>query len=211
MSKSKFTDIPVDTDKIVLHSCCAPCSTALIDYLLEQSIMPVIYYFNPNIFPQEEYEIRKAENKRYAKALSLEFADADYDHKEWKKQTWELRYEPERGERCLQCFKIRLMATARFAHEQGSPLFATTLATSRWKNLEQINEAGEYASALFPNVTFWANNWRKNGLAEKQATIIKEYDLYRQQYCGCEYGLRDVNKWKKGKGKSLVTTKKAGV
>lgn len=204
MSKQKSTDIPVDTDKVVVHSCCAPCSTALVDYLLEQNIIPIIYYYNPNIFPQKEYDIRKNENKRYAEALNIEFVDADYDHDDWKKQTWELRNKPERGKRCLQCFKIRLTETARFAHENEISLFVTTLATSRWKDLDQINEAGNYAASLFPSVAFWANNWRKNGLAEKQAAIIKAYDFYRQQYCGCEYGLRDVNKWRKENGKELI-------
>jgi predicted adenine nucleotide alpha hydrolase (AANH) superfamily ATPase len=210
MSKQKFTDKPLKVDKILLHSCCAPCSTALIDYLLKQEIIPTIYYYNPNIFPFEEYNIRKAENKRYAQALNLEFVDADYNHNQWKEQTWEMRNEPERGERCLCCFKIRLTATAKFAHDNGYQLFATTLATSRWKDLEQINEAGDYAANLFNNVTFWANNWRKNGLAEKQAQIVKEYDFYRQQYCGCEYSLRDSNKWRKEKGKPLIMNFKKG-
>ncbi len=206
MAKIKFIGNPANTDRIVLHSCCAPCSTALVDYLIEHNIIPTIYYYNPNIFPKEEYEIRKAENKRYAKALNLDFIDADYDHNEWKEQTWDLREEPERGNRCLKCFRIRLSATAQFAHDNGFFLFATTLATSRWKDLEQINRAGEDASGLFPDVTFWANNWRKNGLAEKQAQIIKEYDFYRQQYCGCEYSLKDSNKWRKETGKPLIET-----
>lgn len=194
MSKLKFTVSPVKADKIVLHSCCAPCSTALIDYLVAQKIIPIIYYYNPNIFPLEEYNIRKAENKRYAKALNLEFIDADYNHNQWKELTWELRNEPERGERCLNCFKIRLAATAKFAFENNYVLFTTTLATSRWKDLEQINKAGTYAASLYNGIAFWANNWRKDGLAEKQIQIIKEYDFYRQQYCGCEYSFRDSNK-----------------
>jgi len=204
MSKADFLKIPVCTDKIVLHSCCAPCSTAMIDCLLEQGITPTIYYYNPNIYPLEEYNTRKLENMRYAEALGLEFIDADYTHDEWKAKTLCYKDELERGERCQLCFEIRLTETARFAHANGYLLFATTLATSRWKNLEQINKAGAHAAALFPNVTFWANNWRKNGLAQKQAEIIKEYDFYRQQYCGCEYSLRDSNKWRKANGKELV-------
>ncbi len=96
------------------------------------------------------------------------------------------------------------MATARFAQENDYTLFTTTLATSRWKNLEQINQAGKYAAYMFPYVTFWANNWRKNGLAEKQATITRKYNFYRQKYCGCEYSLRDSNKWRKETGKKLI-------
>lgn len=200
---------PINTNKIVLHSCCAPCSTAIIDVLLQNGITPIIFYHNPNIFPEKEYEIRKAENKRYAEALGLEFVDADYDHTDWKVQTAELKDEPEKGKRCLACFKIRLKATAEFAHENGYSLFATTLATSRWKDLDQINEAGEWAASLFPKLTFWANNWRKNGLANIQAEIIKEYDFYRQEYCGCEYSLCDSNKWRKENGKPLIVRKNA--
>jgi predicted adenine nucleotide alpha hydrolase (AANH) superfamily ATPase len=204
MSKIPFSKQPVSTDRIVLHSCCAPCSTALVDYLLQQGITPVIFYYNPNIFPLGEYEIRKSENKRYAEALGLDFVDADYDHEQWKEQTRKEKDEPERGKRCLTCFKLRLSETARFAHENGYSLFATTLATSRWKDLEQINKAGNYAANLYPNITFWSNNWRKNGLAERQAAIIEQYDFYRQQYCGCEYSLRDSNKWRKAHGKQPV-------
>ncbi len=204
MSKVKFTEKPVDTDKIVVHACCAPCSTAMVDYLLECNITPVIFYYNPNIFPEEEYNIRKTENQRYIQTLGLKIVDADYDHEEWKRQTWNLRYEPERGKRCEQCFDIRLIKTAQFAHENGYQLFATTLATSRCKDLEQVNRAGNHAAGLFPGLTFWANNWRKNGLTEKRAQLIREYGFYCQQYCGCEYSLRDSNKWRKENGRELV-------
>jgi predicted adenine nucleotide alpha hydrolase (AANH) superfamily ATPase len=113
-----FANKPVETNKIVLHSCCAPCSTGLVDGLLEHNIIPVIFYFNPNIYPFEEYEIRKSENKRYALSLGLEFIDADNDRSQWKEQTWDLRKEPEKGARCLLCFKIRLTETARFAKKK---------------------------------------------------------------------------------------------
>lgn len=206
MAKQAFT-LPTNTDSVVLHSCCAPCSTGLIDYLIEQKLTPIIFYYNPNIFPQKEYEIRKAENKRYAESLGLSFIDADYDHKKWQELTFALRNEPERGQRCSLCFEERLTVTARFAYENGHSLFATTLATSRWKNLEQINQAGALAAEQFDGVTFWANNWRKNGLAERQAQISKEFDFYRQQYCGCEYSLRDSNKWRKETGKPLIDSK----
>ncbi len=130
--------------------------------------------------------------------------DAAYNHEAWKAQTWNLRNEPERGERCFYCFKIRLVETARFASVNGYSLFATTLATSRWKDLEQVNRAGMYSATLFPGVTFWANNWRKNGLVERQAAIVRQYDFYRQQYCGYEYSFRDSNKWRKEKGEELI-------
>lgn len=204
MSKQKTFDLPILVDKVVLHSCCAPCSSGMIDYLLEQGIKPLVFFYNPNIFPNEEYLIRKEENKRYATALGLQFVDADNDYAEWKAKTIDLKDEPERGQRCQRCFDIRLEKTAQFAHENGYQLFATTLATSRWKDLDQIARAGDKACAIYPDVTFWKNNWRKNGLAVKQAAIIKEFDFYRQQYCGCEYSLRDSNQWRKEQGKDLV-------
>lgn len=203
----KLQDImipPISTDRIVLHSCCAPCSSALVDALLEYNIKPLIYYYNPNIFPKEEYEIRKEENKRYAVSLGVDFVDADYDHEDWRQKTIAWKDAPERGQRCSVCFDIRLEATARFAAEQGFTLFATTLATSRWKDLEQIKQAGDKAAALFDGLTFWANNWRKGGLVERQHKIVAEQDFYRQQYCGCEYSLRDSNQWRLANAKPLV-------
>ena len=97
-------------ENVLLHSCCAPCSAAIVEWMLAQDIRPTLYYFNPNIFPQEEYEIRKSECSRYAQKLGLEIIDGDYDHTAWLSDVAGLEDEPERGKRCLQCFKIRLLA-----------------------------------------------------------------------------------------------------
>ena len=94
-------------ENVLLHSCCAPCSAAIVEWMLAQDIRPTLYYFNPNIFPQEEYEIRKSECSRYAQKLGLEIIDGDYDHTAWLSDVAGLEDEPERGKRCLQCFKIR--------------------------------------------------------------------------------------------------------
>ena len=101
-----------------------------------------------------------------------------------------MEQEPERGGRCLRCFKSRLLETARYAHEHGFSVITTTLASSRWKSLEQINEAGRYAMTHYPDVTYWEQNWRKGGLSERRIAIIKEYNFYNQQYCGCEFSMR---------------------
>lgn len=130
---------------VLLHTCCAPCSSAIIEALLRNGITPVIYYCNPNIYPQEEYEIRKNECTRYAESLGLEIVDADYDHDNWLAQMKGLEHEPERGGRCLKCFKLRLLRTAEYARQRGIKVITTTLASSRWKSLDQINEAGEWA------------------------------------------------------------------
>lgn len=183
-------EVPDGADKVLLHTCCAPCSSAIIECLMKEGVTPVIYYCNPNIYPLEEYNIRKEECTRYAQSLGLEIIDADYNHDEWLCQMKGMEQEPERGGRCLRCFKMRLLDTARYAHEHGYQVITTTLASSRWKSLEQINEAGEYAVSLFPDVVWWNQNWRKGGLSERRIAIIKEYDFYNQQYCGCEFSMR---------------------
>jgi Uncharacterized protein conserved in bacteria len=184
-------EIPLGVTEILLHTCCAPCSSAIVECLMEHGLSPTLFYYNPNIFPDEEYEKRKAECIRHAKMLGLDFVDADYDHKKWLDAVKGLEAEPERGARCLQCFKERLTATALYAHEKGFKVFTTTLATSRWKSLEQIFEAGAYAESLVPEVKFWAQNWRKGGLNERRNELIREYGFYNQKYCGCEFSKRD--------------------
>ena len=173
---------------------------------------PTIFYYNPNIWPREEYEIRKNESKRHAESLGLQWIDGDYDHEAWLNSICGTENEPERGRRCELCFKLRLTATAVKARELGIPLFATTLASSRWKSLEQINQAGHLAEEIAnaqpstpslqpsaPNlqpsahrlqVTFWPQNWRKGGLQERRNQLLREYGFYNQQYCGCEFSVR---------------------
>lgn len=198
MKKQKnIIEAPFGETKVLLHTCCAPCSSAIIEALLKNGITPVIYYCNPNIFPQEEYEIRKDECTRYAKALGLEIIDADYDHDRWLEAMKGLEAEPERGGRCLKCFKLRLLRTAEYARDHGFKVITTTLASSRWKSLDQINEAGLWAcnavGSVPPDdsVIWWNHNWRKGGLQERRLQIIKEYDFYNQQYCGCEFSMHN--------------------
>jgi predicted adenine nucleotide alpha hydrolase (AANH) superfamily ATPase len=155
--------------------------------MLENGLHPAVFYFNPNISPQTEYERRKAESIRHVESLHLPFIDGDYDHADWLRQTEGLEHEPERGRRCLTCFRIRLAATARYAHEHGFPVFTSTLASSRWKDLRQITEAGRYAASLFHDVVFWEQNWRKGGLSERRAELISQYRFYNQTFCGCEF------------------------
>lgn len=183
-------EIPEGVDRVLLHTCCAPCSSAIIEWMMAHGVRPTIYYCNPNIFPEEEYRIRKDECSRYARSLGLDIVDADYDHAAWRAQMEGFEDEPERGGRCLKCFRMRLLDTARYAHEHGFRVITTTLASSRWKSLEQINEAGHFAVSAYPDVIWWDQNWRKGGLSERRAAIIKEYHFYNQQYCGCEFSMR---------------------
>ena len=191
--KNDILQVPMGETTVLLHTCCAPCSSAIIEALLKNGITPVIYYCNPNIYPLEEYEIRKNECTRYAESLGLEIVDADYDHENWLFEMKGLENEPERGGRCLKCFKLRLLRTAQYASERGIKVITTTLTSSRWKSLDQINEAGNWAcSQLGEKETpvWWDQNWRKNGLQERRLQIIKEYDFYNQLYCGCEFSMR---------------------
>ena len=198
--KKNVIQAPMGETTVLLHTCCAPCSSAIIEALLQSGITPVIYYCNPNIYPKEEYEIRKNECTRYARSLGLEIVDADYDHGNWLAQMEGLENEPERGGRCLKCFKLRLLRTAHYAMERGIKVITTTLASSRWKSLDQINEAGRWACSNVSSATtqdpapvaplWWEQNWRKGGLQERRLQIIKEYDFYNQLYCGCEFSMR---------------------
>ena len=156
-------------------------------FLLANGIRPTVFYCNPNIYPQEEYEIRKQEAVRFVTSQNLDFIDADYDYTHWRNTVLGLENEPERGSRCLKCFTLRLTETARYASEHGFSVFTTTLASSRWKNLDQINEAGKRAAALYPGTIFWEQNWRKGGLQDRRNQLLKEYDFYNQLYCGCEF------------------------
>lgn len=178
---------PGGVEKVLLHTCCAPCSGAIIEAMLNSGIEPVIYYCNPNIYPPEEYKIRKNECSRYAEKLGLQIVDADNDHSAWLECVKGLEAEPERGARCLKCFKLRLAACAKYAAENGFTVITSTLDSSRWKSHEQIVEAGNYAASLYENITYWDYNWRKGGLTARRAEIIKENDFYNQRYCGCEF------------------------
>ena len=157
---------------------------------MANGVRPTIFYYNPNIWPREEYEIRKSESKRHAEGLGIEWIDGDYDHQVWRMDVCGLENQPERGLRCEQCFTLRLTETARRAQKLGFRYFATTLASSRWKSLEQIERAGRMAEQTVPGTVFWAQNWRKGGLQERRNQLLKENQFYNQQYCGCEFSAR---------------------
>ena len=162
--------------------------------MLAHGVRPTIFYYNPNIYPREEYDIRKNESKRHAESLGLRWIDGDYDHEAWRQGVCGLEGEPERGRRCEQCFVLRLTVAAREARQQGLRYFTTTLASSRWKSLEQIERAGHLAEQAVEGTCFWAQNWRKGGLYERRNQLLKDYAFYNQQYCGCEFSMRANDK-----------------
>ena len=186
-------------EQVLLHSCCAPCSAAIIEWMLEHDIRPTIYYYNPNIFPREEYEKRKGEITRYAEGIGLTVIDGDWEHDAWRERVKGLEHEPERGRRCQCCFDMRLEAAARKCAELGLSRFTTSLASSRWKSLEQVDAAGRRAEKLVPAATYWAKNWRKDGLQERRGELIRLNNFYNQQWCGCEFSHEAMVRWRAAK------------
>ena len=203
---------------MLLHSCCAPCSGAVLECLLENGVRPVVFFSNSNIVPREEYELRLSELRRYCAELDVPVVDDEYDHEAWldfvlgergTEEAAALAQAPERGERCLRCFKFRLLRAARYASEHGLEVLTTTLASSRWKSLQQVDEAGSWACSLpafasassqspggagglesVPQkapVIWWPQNWRRGGLQPRRAEIICEQNFYNQTFCGCEF------------------------
>lgn len=185
---------------ILLHSCCAPCSGAILEWLTENGYVPTVFFFNPNITPKDEYEKRKAELVRFCEKRKIQFIDGDYDHEMWLASVRGLENEPERGKRCQACFNLRLSVAAKVCKELGIETFTTSLASSRWKDLEQVNRAGKLAAEQH-GVVFWDKNWRKGGLQERRNQIIREETFYNQLWCGCEFS-RQATECKLHRGKS---------
>ena len=195
---------PRGEKEILLHSCCAPCACEIIDALIESDIKPVIFFYNPNIHPKNEYEVRKQENIRYAEKHNLKFIDVDYDTDNWFKRIKGLEYEPERGKRCTACFDMRFERTALYAYENNFSLISSTLGISRWKDMNQINSSGERAVKRYEDMIYWTFNWRKKGGSQRMIEISKNEKFYQQEYCGCVYSLRDTNKWREEKSRPLI-------
>ena len=183
-------EVPEGREKVLLHCCCAPCSGAVAECLVDNGIRPALFFSNSNITPKTEYDLRLSELKRYADSLGLDVIDDEYDHQAWLDYTVggdpALASAPERGPRCLRCFKFRLQRAARYAAANGYEVLSTTLASSRWKSLEQVDEAGRDACSE-GKVIWWGQNWRKGGLQPRRNEIIKEQNFYNQTYCGCEF------------------------
>jgi len=197
-------EAPQNSDHVLLHSCCAPCAGEVMEAIHASGIQQTIFFYNPNIHPREEYEIRKDENKRFCDKLGLAFIDADYDKDNWFERVKGLENEPERGERCTVCFDMRFERTALYAHEHGFNVISSTLGISRWKNMTQINDCGVRAAVRYPGVEYWTYNWRKQGGASRMVEIAKREQFYQQEYCGCVYSLRDTNRWRLSRGRDRI-------
>lgn len=189
--------LPNNASRLLLHSCCAPCSGEVMEALIASEIDFSIFFYNPNIHPQQEYLLRKQENIDFAEKHQIPFIDADYDKEHWFERIKGLEWEPERGKRCSACFDLRFERTALYAHEHDFSVICSSLGISRWKDMNQINASGTLAASRYPGMTYWTYNWRKNGGAARMYTIAKREAFYQQEYCGCVYSLRDTNAWRK--------------
>ena len=188
--------LPDGHDKLLLHSCCAPCSGDIMLRLKESNIDYTIYFYNPNIHPKKEYLLRKNENLEFAKKHKIPFIDDDYDTRNWFARTKGQEWEPERGKRCSTCFDIRFLKTAKYAYENNFSIISSTLGISRWKDMNQINRSGIKAASQFNGISYWTYNWRKNKGSEDMLKVSKTEEFYMQEYCGCVYSLRDTNIWR---------------
>lgn len=202
--ESIVLETPTGSDHVLLHSCCAPCSGEVMERMTDAGIKFTIFFYNPNIHPAKEYELRKEENIRFAEKLGVPFVDADYDTKNWFERVKGLEFEPERGERCTACFDMRFERTALYAYEHGFDTITSCLGISRWKNMEQINDCGLRAASRYPGMHYWTFNWRKQGGAARMVEIAKRERFYQQEYCGCVYSLRDTNKWRLQNGRERI-------
>lgn len=177
--------------KMLLHSCCGPCSTAVIDFLKNDYDL-TIFYYNPNIDTQEEYLHRLNEQKRYCKVVNVDVIEEGYKSEDFLSQVKGLENEKEGGARCPVCFKIRLKRTAQVAKEKGFDCFGTTLTVSPHKNAEIINAIGKEVERE-EEIEFIEGNYKKKDGYKKSIILSKEYNLYRQNYCGCKFSKGDIN------------------
>lgn len=195
---------PNNTKKLLLHSCCASCAGDIMEALVASDINTTIFFYNPNIHPKDEYELRKQENIRFAKKLGINFVDADYDSDNWFECTKGQEFEEERGARCTTCFDMRLERSALYAYENNFSIFSSTLGVSRWKDLKQVNDCGYRAASKYTQIDYWDFNWRKNGGSQRMLEIAKRERFYAQGYCGCVYSLRDTNNWREKNGREKI-------
>ena len=179
--------------RLLLHSCCAPCSSAVISRLRDYFDITILYY-NPNIEPIEEYLRRKEEQVRFLKEFdsNIKILDIDYDNESFKKISKNLEHEKEGGARCHKCYYLRLEKTLKIAIDNNFEYFGTTLTVSPYKNSDYINEIGLKLEASYNStVKYLVSDFKKREGYKRSIELSKQYNLYRQDYCGCLYGLKN--------------------
>ena len=193
-----------EVPSLLLHCCCAPCSSYVLEYLSSYFRL-ILFFYNPNITEAEEYGKRRDELKRFVREKPfpgpIEFADADYEDKVFFEKTKGLEREPECGRRCFVCYEMRLRKTAQMAVEAGAAYFCTTLSISPHKNADKLMEIGEALASEY-GISYLPSDFKKKNGYKRSIELSREYDLYRQNYCGCIYS-RDAsihdNGWEAGR------------
>ena len=180
---------------LLLHSCCAPCSSYCLEYLSEYFKITVFYY-NPNIYPESEYALRTEEQKRLIKELKVKneisFLEIGFNPEEFYSAVKGLEKEKEGGERCFVCYRLRLSKTAEEAKKRGFDYFTTTLSISPLKNAEKLNEIAE-DEGIKNGIKHLPSDFKKKNGYKRSTELSRQYGLYRQDYCGCVYSVRDKN------------------
>lgn len=183
------------TPTLLLHSCCAPCSSYVLEYL-SQYFKITVFYYNPNISPKEEYIKRVEEQKRLISQLPVknpvDFIEGDYEPQDFYDIAKGLEQVPEGGERCFNCYKLRLEKTAKLAYDLNMDYYTTTLSISPYKNALKLNEIAEELSEIY-SVKNLPSDFKKKEGYKRSIQLSKEYDLYRQDYCGCIFSKRDLD------------------
>lgn len=183
--------------KLMLHSCCAPCSSYVIEYMSSYFDLTVFYY-NPNISPRDEYDLRAKEQRRLIRAMDTKYpvklVVGDYDAKKFFTEVKGLEQEPECGARCLVCYEMRLQKTGEMAKESGSDYFATTLTISPMKKSQVLNDIG-YKIAKELDIEYMGTDFKKKGGNKRSTELSKEHDLYRQNFCGCIFSKIAMEAW----------------
>lgn len=184
---------------LLLHTCCAPCSSAVIERLAAFFRITVLYY-NPNIEPKEEYILRKEEQKRFIREFEtnhpVTFLDCDYESEKFSEISKGLEGEREGGARCPKCFRLRLEYTAQLAKEKGFDYFGTSLTVSPYKNADILNKIGEELQKEY-QVSFLYSDFKKHDGYKKSIELSHKYNLYRQDYCGCKFSKKEREEQKK--------------
>lgn len=177
--------------KLLLHACCAPCSSYVLEYISKYFEITILYY-NPNIYPKEEYQRRRDEVSKFLKEVgySISVIELDYNEEEYENAVRDTFMLGERSKRCYNCYKLRLERTARYAYENHFDFFTTTLSISPYKNSEWINEIGKSLEEKY-FVSYLYSDFKKNNGYKRSLELSKIYHLYRQDYCGCKYSKKE--------------------
>lgn len=183
---------PLNKPRLLLHACCGPCTSGVFDQLYPYFNITIIYY-NPNTYPYDEYILRYKQLEILKNYMDFKLIFMDYNDEEFYSKVKGLEEEREGGKRCEVCYKLRLEKTAQVAKEKGFDYFTSTLSVSPYKNADKLNKIGQELENIY-NIKYIYSDFKKNEGYKNSIKNSKEYGLYRQDYCGCEYSLRDTKK-----------------